>query len=178
MKRLGIALGLCLALACQAAVAGAHREAPVAVTTVSADELAAIRSDLATLLQRVNQLEAENARLKQGQQQNQDAVVQIRGAQADTEGEDWTDRITLSGDFRYRYQNDDVDLAGVNSRNRQRIRARPAIEARLPANLKVGFGLATGSDDPVSSNQTLGGGGSSKDINLAASRRQRPALGQ
>ena len=32
--------------------------------------------------------------------------------------------------------------------------------------MKVGFGLATGSGDPVSSNQTLGGGEQFKQINL------------
>ncbi len=166
MKLFGVMLAVCLALVSQLALAGAHNKAPAAVATVSTQELAAIKTDLAGLLQRVNQLEAENARLRQGQQQNQEAVVQIRGTQADTSGDSWTDRISLKGDFRYRYQHDEVDLSGINNRNRQRIRARPALIAKLPSNIEVGFGMATGSDDPVSSNQTLGGGGSSKDVNL------------
>ncbi len=32
--------------------------------------------------------------------------------------------------------------------------------------MEVGLGLASGGDDPVSSNQTLGGGGSTKDIRM------------
>lgn len=78
----------------------------------------------------------------------------------------WADRIRIDGDFRYRYQNDDTGSPVNNSRNRNRIRARPAIVATLSPELTVGFGLATGSDDPVSSNQTLGNAGSSKQINL------------
>ena len=45
-------------------------------------------------------------------------------------------------------------------------RARTHLEADLSPTLQVGIGLATGGDDPVSSNQTIGGGGSSKDIKL------------
>lgn len=169
MKSLGIILVLSVALVGQFAVAGGHRgnaDTPVAVTTISTADFEQLKANYVDLATRMNALEAENNRLRQGQQQNQDAVVQIRGVQEAGAGETWADRISLKGDFRYRYQNDDVDLAGVNSRNRQRVRARPAIVAKLPSNVEVGFGLATGSDDPVSSNQTLGDGGSSKGINL------------
>ena len=76
----------------------------------------------------------------------------------------WAERIRLKGDFRYRYQNDDVD--GIDDRNRQRIRARAAIEADVADNIEVGLGIASGSNDPVSTNQTLGGGASTKDLNL------------
>ena len=78
----------------------------------------------------------------------------------------WADRIRIEGDFRYRYQNDDVGSPVDDSRNRNRIRARPALVANLSPELAVGFGLATGSDDPVSTNQTLGNAGSSKQINV------------
>jgi len=169
MKSLGIFLVLSLALGSQIAGAGAHQgklDTPVAVTTISTADLEQLKSNYVDLATRMNALEAENNRLRQGQEQNQEAVVQIRGVQEAGAGETWADRISIKGDFRYRYQNDDVDLAGINSRNRQRVRARPAITAKLTDGLKVGFGIATGSDDPVSSNQTLGGGGSSKGINL------------
>lgn len=77
----------------------------------------------------------------------------------------WAERIRVSGDFRYRYQNQD-DETDADERNRQRIRARPLITADVPGNVQLGFGLATGSDDPVSTNQTLGNGGSSKDVRV------------
>ncbi|UCG73274.1 MAG: putative porin [Chromatiales bacterium] len=162
MKRLGIVLGICLALVSQFAMAGAHDNPSGAAATISAADFEAFKRDMQ---RRVAALEAENAALRQGRQQNQEAVVKIRGAQEDS-ADIWTDRIAWKGDFRYRYQHDEVDLSGINNRNRQRVRARPALIAKLPSNIEVGFGIATGSDDPVSSNQTLGGGGSSKGVNL------------
>lgn len=76
----------------------------------------------------------------------------------------WTEKVAIQGDLRYRYENIDVETAD-SDRNRQRIRARAAIVAKPQDNLEVGFGLSTGQDgDPVSSNQTIGDGGSRKDI--------------
>jgi hypothetical protein len=76
----------------------------------------------------------------------------------------------VQGDFRYRYETDETDgllLPEMDgSRNRQRIRARAEIIADVDDDLEIGLGIATGSNAPVSSNQTLGGGGSSKDIKL------------
>jgi hypothetical protein len=77
----------------------------------------------------------------------------------------WADKVALTGDFRYRYEN--IDQEGSTERNRQRVRARVAVVAKPQAGVEVGFGLATAQDkDPVSSNQTLGGGGGRKDIYL------------
>ena len=78
----------------------------------------------------------------------------------------WADKIAIQGDFRYRYENIDQEMAS-SERNRQRIRARAAIIAQPQDDLEIGFGLSTGQDgDPVSSNQTIGSGGSRKDIYL------------
>ena len=76
----------------------------------------------------------------------------------------WAERLRWKGDFRYRYEN--IDQENKDGRNRSRIRARTHLEADLSPTLEVGIGLATGGDDPVSSNQTIGGGGSSKDIKI------------
>jgi hypothetical protein len=76
----------------------------------------------------------------------------------------WAERIRWSGDFRYRYEN--IDQEDKDGRNRSRIRARTHVEADVSPTVSVGIGLATGGDDPVSSNQTIGGGGSSKDIKI------------
>lgn len=169
MKQMGILLGLAMVLAAQGVAAAERRaESPSAVATVSAEEFAEMKADMQTLMDRFEALAAENAQLRQQQQGTAEQVVAIRGGQ---EAASWAERIKISGDFRYRYQNDDVAATVDNggegaTRNRQRIRARPAIIAQLPSRVEVGFGLATGSDDPVSTNQTLGGGGSSKPINL------------
>ncbi len=119
---------------------------------------------------RVNALEAENARLRQSGASTV-PVEDLSALQADVaalkqhdEASSWTERLGVKGDFRYRYET--IDVEDAKRRERNRIRARVALTADLPNDVEVGFGLATGGSDPVSSNQTLGGGGSSKDIAL------------
>ncbi len=141
---------------------------PTAMGAVSDEDFAALRADLAALTQRLDALAAENALLKV--QAGQTAAVaretseQLVVVQEASEGSSWTDRISIDGDFRYRYEN--IDAAGSEERNRNRIRARVNTRAQLPGDVEVGIGLATGGDDPVSTNQTLGSGGSSKGVIL------------
>jgi len=136
---------------------------PVTLAAVTDEEFDALRNDFKALASRFEELAAENAELRASAQKTEQAVVEVKTVK---ESAAWAESIKLNGDFRYRYQNDDVDRSGTSTRSRNRVRARPAIEAQLPENVTVGIGLATGSDDPVSTNQTLGGGGSSKGINL------------
>jgi hypothetical protein len=74
----------------------------------------------------------------------------------------WAERIKLKGDFRYRHEAFDVE--DRNERHRQRIRARTELQAKINDRVQVGFGLATGGDDPISTNQTLDDGASSKGV--------------
>jgi cell division protein FtsB len=146
-----------------------------ASAAVSDTEFAELKAQFATMAQRLSALEAENNQLRE---QGTASVAQLEGAReelvsaredlavvkiqnADTS---WAERISVKGDFRYRYEEIDVD--GANSRDRNRIRARSEMVARLPENVDVGLGIASGGDDPVSSNQTLGKGNSSKDLRL------------
>ncbi|HET6564321.1 MAG TPA: putative porin, partial [Xanthomonadales bacterium] len=76
----------------------------------------------------------------------------------------WAERLRWSGDFRYRYEN--LAVENADDRNRNRIRARAHLSADVSETMQVGLGLATGGEDPVSTNQTIGGGGSSKPISL------------
>ena len=77
----------------------------------------------------------------------------------------WTDRIRLKGDFRYRHESIDAEFSD-GTRHRQRIRARPVVIAQVNDAIEVGFGIATGGENPSSSNQTLGGAFSTKPVNL------------
>ncbi len=77
----------------------------------------------------------------------------------------WADRIQWSGDVRYRYETIDDD-AKAEDRNRNRLRARLNVAAKVADDVTAGVTLASGSEDPVSSNQSLGGGATSKDLNL------------
>jgi hypothetical protein len=77
---------------------------------------------------------------------------------------EWYERIAVGGDFRFRgegiwQENSDVD-------SRTRIRARLRVTGEASESWRVCLGLATGTDDPVSTNTTLTGGYSRKGIML------------
>ena len=167
MKQLTILLGLTVILFSQTAMA-----------QVDADELKALREQVRILTQRLDELEKANQQTNQNLAQANtattaqvDEVIEEKVDKAVTEQVDermaavsWAERIRLKGDFRYRYET--IKVEDVDNRSRNRIRARVHLEADVTDTVQVGFGLATGGEDPVSSNQTLGGGGSSKDIRL------------
>ena len=67
---------------------------------------------------------------------------------------DWTEKIKVKGDLRYRHEM--IKIEDEDARNRHRIRARIGVEANPTDNIKLGFQLATGSDDPISRNQRRG----------------------
>lgn len=75
-----------------------------------------------------------------------------------------TDSVTISADLRLRY--DMVREEGAEDRDRARYRGRVAVQAELAPDIRVVLGLATGGDDPVSTNQTFGDGFSTKDIGV------------
>jgi hypothetical protein len=77
---------------------------------------------------------------------------------------EWTERITAKGDFRYRH--DSIRQDDADDRHRQRIRARAALIAQAGDDVEVGFGLASGGEDPGSANQSLGDGFSKKGVQL------------
>ena len=71
--------------------------------------------------------------------------------------------LNLSGDIRLR--NETIDQEGKELRNRQRIRTRVTAATKLNDEFSVEIRVATGSSDtPISTNQTLDGGFSSKAI--------------
>jgi hypothetical protein len=144
---------------------------PCANAAVSDEDLADLREQLAAVSQRLEELAAENAELRRAQEQASTAIADVQTSVASAQEvtvaappESWSDRVALDGDFRYRYER--IDAEGSPSRRRNRIRARSNVKADVADDMQVGFGLATGSDDPVSTNQTLGGGGSSKEVVL------------
>jgi len=156
-----------------------------ALAQVSEDEIQALRAQIELLTKRLDDLEQQNQSMSRSLQEAQAAATapangpsegdagtleeKIDRAVADQVEErmaavSWAERMRWKGDFRYRYES--IDEQGKDERNRSRIRARTALEADVTPTVKVGVGLATGGDDPVSANVTLGGGGSKKDINL------------
>ena len=91
-------------------------------------------------------------------------------------GADWATKIKGRGDFRYRHEHiasERVVGSGATAsvddaatRDRQRIRARLGFDATITDKVKGTLLLATGGDDPRSSNQTLGSQSTRKSIGL------------
>lgn len=152
---------------------------PVVTQAASDEDLAAMREQMMALTKRLDRLEAENrelsaanAEMAQNNQQTAVAVAAVSekadvvAAEAKERATetDWTDKMRWKGDFRYRFES--FDIEGKPNRDRNRVRARAALIADVTPTVEVGLGLTSGGDDPVSSNQTLGGGGSTKGLNL------------
>ncbi|MCF7956941.1 MAG: putative porin [Phycisphaerae bacterium] len=80
----------------------------------------------------------------------------------ESQGTNWYDALKFSGDFRYRHESIEAENDGKPDRHRNRFRARLGLKAKINDDLDLGFRFATGSEDPVSTNQTLAGSFSSK----------------
>lgn len=78
--------------------------------------------------------------------------------------ESWADRIKLKGDVRLRHERIDED--GEEDRARMRFRTRFGLSAVVSDDVKFVFQLASGGDNPVSTNQSFDDGFSTKDIGV------------
>ncbi|HET9865473.1 MAG TPA: putative porin [Steroidobacteraceae bacterium] len=112
-------------------------------------ELDALKAQLAALSSRIEQLEKE-------QEQTRKTVGETRSAADKTADTVAQSRAALSfaGDLRYRYELFDVQYVDRN-RERDRIRARFNANFRVNDTITGRIGIATGGQDPRSSNQTL-----------------------
>jgi hypothetical protein len=121
-----------------------------------------LRREIAELSERVGALETENRKLRDvtGVARGSGDVVQVASGGMSSP----TPRVTLDGDFRYRYE--ELKLEDAAPHARSRLRARLNVEGELQPGLRLGAGLSTGGHSPVSSTQTLGDGGSKKDVAL------------
>lgn len=134
------------------------------VGTVRADEVSELRKQVENqynelLKVQTKLLEIEAAQAKQGASVKK---LETTGP-ALPEALKWVEKVKLYGDFRYRYEYIDDD-ARSSDQHRNRIRARIGLEAKVNDEMSYNFRVASGSEDPVSTNQTLDGGFSSKDI--------------
>lgn len=133
----------------------------------------ALADESAAIQKLVEQIEMLTSRIKQLEQADQakksDTEVlvtkSVESAIDTVQKKLSTDKIKFKGDFRLRHEKID-DVTKAETRDRSRIRARIQATAKVTDDWSVGIGLASGGDDPVSTNQSLGKGGSSKDIVL------------
>lgn len=152
---------------------------PVVAQAASDEEFDALRAQIKALSERLDRLESENrdlaatnAELLKNSQETAVTVAEVSEktdavaaeVKEQSKASSWADKIHWKGDFRYRHEV--INAEGEPNRDRNRIRARAALIADVSPTVELGLGLASGGDDPVSTNQTLGGGGTSKDLRL------------
>ena len=87
----------------------------------------------------------------------------VTGTSAQAES-NWTDSIDISGDFRYRLEL--IDQEDREKRERSSLRARLSLKAQVNDTVTAGVRLASGGDDPVSTNQSFDGFATTKDFGL------------
>jgi uncharacterized protein (UPF0335 family) len=169
------------------AVAAALSYVPASEAATSPDDLAQIRQQLQSLVERVDKLEHENTDLKGENEQLKAQADYLRaetkGLRKDAantavdvskvKGTDWASKVAITGDVRYRYEmisDDALNAAGVQAtadRYRDRIRARINTTVKATDNITVGFGFTTTENgDPRSGNQTLTNVFSKKELDL------------
>jgi len=130
-----------------------------------ADELSDLKQELqeqktrsAELENRINQLEARQKLKERSLNEKIDTVAaQVEQTPSEAVIPDvlkWAAKMQWSGDFRYRYEFIDDDSAS-SDRHRNRIRARLGVTAQVNDEWDVSFRVASGTADPVSTNQTL-----------------------
>jgi hypothetical protein len=164
----------------------APRPAAVGAASASAEDVRALREQMQALAERLGrleeanrQLESQNAELKAqaGQaSETQQAVQQVQAdldatvdqlAKTRANAPEWAGRWAFRGDLRYRHEEiragaDRQFVVGAQpvvssvDRARDRVRLRFGGTFRANDTVVVGLQLATGGNDPRSTNQTLG----------------------
>jgi hypothetical protein len=149
-------LGAMAALLLMSSATGVSRADIDTAYVQQAATIQALQAQLMELTARLDALESEKSQIITSSR----PVVSARGA-AQTKA---LEGIKFKGDFRFRQESFDID--GQADRHRSRLRNRVALVAPINEGVSVGFGLASGSSDPTSANQSLGAVSSSKQINL------------
>ncbi len=117
---------------------------------------------------KVAELKQQMAEQSKSLQQMQQRLEQLEASQKDQEQKaddlpdslKWAENIKWSGDIRYRHESIDDDTK-TTERDRNRIRARLKMNAKINDEWDATLRLASGSSDsPTSTNQTLGDSGS------------------
>ena len=124
----------------------------------TSEEIKLLRQQVQMLTERLNALENQSNAVEKEQKEMAEKVEEK------SKSSSWADRVTYSADFRDRYEY--IDQKGREIRQRNRVRLRAAFGMQVNDDLGFTLGIATGGDDPVSTNQSLDGGFSTKDVRL------------
>jgi regulator of replication initiation timing len=128
-----------------------------------------LRSENAELRATNDRLEATSEYLKDNAQATRKQLAEeapkVAEAARVTKDGEWVSRLSWKTDIRYRHENVEPEEA-AEDQTRHRIRARLGLTAKINDTVSATVGLATGggSNDPRSTNQTLGDGWDRKDV--------------
>ena len=143
----------------------------LSASAVRADEISELKQQLAEqqqlllkLQQRIEQMEAQQQQQDKQIEQKVSDAVDKKGTTAIPESFKWVENIKLFGDLRYRNETIEAENDGSENTHRDRIRARVGLAAKVNPEVDLVFRLASGTGDPVSTNQDLGNSFSEKDI--------------
>ena len=92
------------------------------------------------------------------------AIIGVMMTPAIAQAGEWYEKVKIKGDVRERHEL--IRQEDKDDQNRWRMRARLSVSAEISGAWSAAIGLASGSDDPVSTNQTLTDGFSTKQIGL------------
>ncbi len=133
-------------------------------------EVAGLDEEEADPLAGVTDIESLKGVIREQKAEIQDMYSRLSALEAilnttkKTQDNSWTQKVKVTGDLRYRYES--IDEEGKTKRQRDRIRTRLGLNAVVTPELSLGFRLATGSPDPISTNQTLSDSFSRKSLDL------------
>jgi hypothetical protein len=122
------------------------------------EEIALLKKQVEMLSQKISQLEESNKKVV-AHQESEEKHEKTKKASASL-----LDRVKFSADIRDRFEY--IDQRGKDTRKRNRVRFRVGANMQVNEEFEIGFRLASGGDDPTSTNQTLDGAFSTKGIQL------------
>ena len=128
----------------------------------SADEVSDLKEQLKVQTQLLQQMQQRLEQLEARQRLEE----QKKESTALPESIKWLENIKISGDLRYRHESIDEQSSGdwKSGVNRNRLRARLGLDAKVNDEWDLGLRIASGVGDPVSTNQDLNNSFSGKKL--------------
>ncbi|MFA5293321.1 MAG: putative porin [Phycisphaerae bacterium] len=145
----------------------------VGPVTVRADEVTQLKQQLDEQQKMLMQMQQKLEQLEAGQKTQEKKIdekistaVQDKQFSLLPDNLKWVENVKLSGDLRYRHETVNSQSNGRWNAgdNKNRIRARLQLDAKINDDWNAIFRIASGSADPTSTNQTLENAFSSKAI--------------
>jgi len=133
---------------------------PLSAQAQGNPELEELKAQVAALNQKIVEMEAREA----AQAKATAPVAQVAPDAKAATTPNWSDRVSVNGDFRYRF--DGTDDEGREYVGLQRLRARLFVDGKVNDTTNVVVQLGTGGPNPRSQDATLSEDGASKDVTL------------